>query len=70
MKVRTKAFLQVFGYFCAAVGAILLLEYFFGKYGFMIYMGALVLYMMYCLYNIRVSMLEREQEKIVNILKE
>jgi hypothetical protein len=70
MKVRTKAFFQVLLSVGAVVGLIFLLQFMFGDYGIVIYLAALALYMIYGLYNLRVSMLEREQEKIVDILKE
>jgi hypothetical protein len=70
MNVRTKAFVQTFGSLAAIIGVLLLLDFFFPKYGIAIYLGAVALYMVYCLYNLRVGMLTREQEKIVNVLKE
>jgi len=70
MDVRTKAFFQVILSVGAVIGLIFLLQFMFGDYGIVIYLGALALYMVYCLYNLRVSMLTREQEKIVDILKE
>ena len=69
MKVRTKAFVEIAGYVTATLAIILSLNYFFPKYGFVIYMSGLACYMVYIMYKIRVSTLEREQEEIVDTLK-
>lgn len=70
MKIRTRALIDI----VIAVGGtlimILCLNYFFPKYGLIIYMIGLVSYLVYCLYNLRVGMLEREQNKIVDTLKQ
>jgi hypothetical protein len=70
MNVRAKAFVQTFGSLAAIIGVLLLLDFFFPKYGITIYLSAVGLYIVWCMYKIRVGMLTREQEKIVNILKE
>lgn len=69
MKVRTKAFLQIIGSVAASVGAALLLDYVFPKYGIAIYMSLVLAYLLWCLYNIRVITLQAEQEKVIDILK-
>lgn len=69
MKVRTKAFVETIGAIAAMTGAALLLQYWSPKWGFVVYFGALGAYLVYCLYNVRVSQLEMEQTRIVDELK-
>jgi len=70
MKVSTKAFLQTFGGVGACVATVLTLEWISPKYGFAIFMTGVACYMLYCLYNIRLLSLKREQEELVDLLKE
>ena len=69
MKIRTKVFWEIIGYIVLTIAIIFSLEFFFGKYGIMIYVSGVLLYLLYCLYNIRVSMLEREQDRTIEELK-
>lgn len=69
MKVRTKAFLQVFAGLFAGSMTVLTLELLFPKYGFVIWMSGILLYLTYVMYQARVSMLEGEQNRIVDELK-
>lgn len=69
MKVRTKAFLQVVGAVAAMTMVAVLLNVLFPKFGFIIYMSGVMLYILWCLYNIRVYTMESEQERIVDELK-
>lgn len=69
MKIRTKAFLQVVAGLCAGAGTVLLLDYLSPKYGFVIWMSGIMLYLMYMLYLARVGQLEMEQNRIVDELK-
>ena len=69
MKVRTKAFLQVVAGLSAGAGTVLLLEFIFPKYGILIWMSGILLYLIYIMYEARVSMLESEQNRIVDELK-
>ena len=70
MKVSTKAALQTIGAVIVGFTVVLTLDFISPKYGILIWMFGLMAYIMYCLYKVRVSMLEREQDKIVDILKE
>jgi len=70
MKVRTKAFFQTIGAVTGGAGTVILLDFITPKYGLVIFMSGLLIYLMWIMYNLRVSMLEREQDKIVDILKE
>lgn len=70
MKVRTKAFIDVVVAIAGFAGLSWALNYFFPKYGFAIYLGLLACWIIYCLFEIRVGMLKREQNKVVDILKE
>jgi hypothetical protein len=69
MKVRTKAFLQTFGGLAAGAGTVMLLDYLSPKYGIVIFLSAVLLWIVYGMYEARVSMLELEQERIVDELK-
>lgn len=69
MKVRTKAFLQVFAGLTAGAGTVLLLDYLSPKYGLLIWMAGILLYLIYIMYEARVSMLTNEQNRIVDELK-
>ena len=69
MKVRTKAFLQVVAGLVAGAGTVLLLEFIFPKYGILIWMSGILLYLIYIMYEARVSMLTSEQDRIVDELK-
>lgn len=69
MKIRTKAFLQTFAGLAAGAGSVMLLDYIFPKYGFVIWMSGILLYLVYVMYEARVSMLENEQNRIVDELK-
>jgi hypothetical protein len=69
MKVRTKAFLQTFGGLAAGAGTVMLLDYLSPKYGIVIFLSAVLLWVVYGMYEARVSMLELEQERIVDELK-
>jgi len=70
MKVRTRAFVELVGLLAACIGSMLLLDYIFPKYGFTIYMSGVLLYILWCLYNIRVLSLSREQDRLIDKLKE
>lgn len=69
MKVRTKAFLQVLAGLAAGAGTVLLLDYLSPKYGLLIWMAGILLYLIYIMYEARVSMLTSEQNRIVDELK-
>jgi hypothetical protein len=69
MKVRTKAFLQTFGGLAAGAGTVLFFDYLSPKYGIVIFLAGVLLWMVYGMYQARVSMLELEQERIVDELK-
>ena len=69
MKVRTKAFLQTFGGLAAGAGTVMLLDYLSPKYGFIIFMSGVLLYLAYIMYEARVFMLESKQNRIVDELK-
>jgi hypothetical protein len=69
MKVRTKAFLQTVGGLSAGAGTVLFLDYLSPKYGIVIFLAGILLWMVYGMYQARVSMLELEQERIVDELK-
>jgi hypothetical protein len=69
MKVRTKAFLQTFGGLAAGAGTVMLLDYLSPKYGFIIFMTGVLLYLAYTMYEARVFMLESKQNRIVDELK-
>lgn len=69
MKVRTKAFLQVLAGLSAGAGTVLLLDYISPKYGFVIWMSGILLYLIYVMYEARVNILETEQNRIVDELK-
>jgi len=69
MKVRTKAFLQVVGGLIAGSAVVVLLDYLSPKYGLTIWMAGIAVYLMWCVYNIRVNQLESKQNEIVDILK-
>jgi hypothetical protein len=69
MKIRTKAMLEIIGTVVGTIVAIKLLDYVAPGYGWTIYMLAIGLYLLWCVYNFRVGMLEREQNEIVDTLK-
>lgn len=69
MKVRTKAFLQIAGTLFAMIAIAVALDFFFPKFGMMIYMSGVMLYILWCLYNIRVLTLEHEQNTLIDKLK-
>jgi len=69
MNVRTKAFLQTFGGLAAGAGTVMLLDYLSPKYGFIIFMSGVLLYLAYIMYEARVSMLTSQQERIIDELK-
>lgn len=69
MKVSTRAIIDIVLAVGGTLGLILSLNYFFPKYGLIIYMIGLICYLIYCLYSLRVSMLVREQNQIVDTLK-
>jgi len=69
MKVRTKALVEIGSYVIATLALVFSLNYFFPKYGFIIYILGLACYFVYLMYKIRVNTLEREQEEIVDTLK-
>jgi len=69
MKIRTKAFLQITMAIGIMAGIAYGLEYLSPKYGFIIYTGIVAAYILYCLFNIRVSQLEYEQNRIIDELK-
>jgi len=70
MKIRTKAFLETIGSVGACVATVLALEWISPKYGFVIFMSGVACYMIYILYNLRLLSLKREQDEVVDILKE
>ncbi len=69
MNVRTKAFLQTFGGLAAGAGTVMLLDYLSPKYGFIIFMSGVLLYLAYMMYEARVFMLKSEQDRLVDELK-
>ena len=69
MKVRTKAFLQTFGGLAAGAATVMALDYISPKYGFTIWMSGILLYLIYIMYEARVSMLTNEQNRVVDELK-
>ena len=69
MKVRTKAFLQTIGGLSAGAGVVFGLDYFFPKYGLLIWFSGILLYLIWIMFQARVSILENEQNRIVDELK-
>lgn len=69
MKVRTKAFLQTVGAVIGTGATIFTLDYLFPKYGLLVFWSGIMLYMLYIIYNMRVSTLESEQQQIIDQLK-
>jgi hypothetical protein len=69
MNVRTKAFLQTFSGLAAGAGTVLFLDYLSPKYGIVIFLAGILLWMVYGMYQARVAMLELEQNRIVDELK-
>lgn len=69
MKIRTKAFIQTIAGLSAGAASVMLLDYFFPKYGFVIWMSGILLYLIYVMYEARVSELEFQQNRIVDELK-
>jgi hypothetical protein len=69
MKVRTKAFLQTFGGLAAGAGTVMLLDYLSPKYGFIIFMTGVLLYLSYIMFEARVVMLKDQQDRVVDELK-
>lgn len=70
MKVRNKVLIEMVAVVLGTIVAIKLLDLIVPGYGWAIYMTGCALYLFWCLYNLRVGMLEREQERIVDTLKQ
>jgi hypothetical protein len=69
MQVRTKAFLQTFAGLAAGAVTVMLLDYLSPKYGFIIFMSGVLLYLSYIMFEARVFMLKSQQDRIVDELK-
>lgn len=70
MKVRTKAFVEIVGVVVGTIVSVNLLDLIVPGKGWAIFMLGSLLYLIWCVYNFRVGMLEREQERIVDTLKQ
>lgn len=69
MNIRIKAFLQVVGVAAAGVGSMFVLNWITPKYATLIFALTGLVYLMWCMYNIRLLSLKRGQDEIVDILK-